>query len=74
MARWKRRFIEGLLWYELVAHNARVFARGKREGGMYRWIVQHPSLVYFGWSKSLPQAMEDAECRARVIDRRVSGR
>lgn len=66
--KWKRRIVDGQVWYEITAHNARVFVRGRRVHGMYRWMVQHPNLVYFGWSSTVRQAMDDAEARAMEID------
>jgi len=67
---WKRRVLNGELWYERYAFRARIFVRGRRVCGSYRWIVQHRALVYFGWSSSLSGALEEAEERAREIDLR----
>lgn len=68
MRNWKRRIISGQVWYEGRAHGARLFVRGRREKGSYRWIVQHPDLIYFGWSSTLRTALDDAKRRAKEID------
>jgi len=65
---WKRRIVDGQVWYERSVHNARLFVRGKRERGSYRWIIQHRRMVHFGWSSRLDLALDDAEEQAEKID------